>query len=127
MKDIGHFDFGENLLPVNFDDWMTDAIFKDPNDVNFWIEYWIAAYSHILKYHRKTIHLLDYLKLTDNPLESLAGVSELIQISDKKLLTDQHDFLRPPRKHEIETDILSPSLMQKARGIYSKLIDHSMI
>ena len=30
MRGIGHFDFGANLLPVDFDGWLSAAVHTDP-------------------------------------------------------------------------------------------------
>src|SRR5690606_32311264 len=44
MTAIGHFDFGENLRPINFNDWLATAAELDPTTLDFWLAYWVAAY-----------------------------------------------------------------------------------
>ncbi|MDZ7783932.1 MAG: hypothetical protein U5K56_13685 [Halioglobus sp.] len=48
MAGTGHFDFGANLRPIDFDGWLQARRCDDPLQLAFWLEYWIAAYRHVL-------------------------------------------------------------------------------
>jgi len=39
MRAIGHFDFGRNLCPVDFDMWLDSRTSQDPDELAFWLEY----------------------------------------------------------------------------------------
>ena len=49
MKGIGHFDFGDNLRPVDFDSWLDRLKHHDPREMGFWLEYWHAAIGRFSK------------------------------------------------------------------------------
>ena len=40
MRAIGHFDFGENLRPVDFDGWFERRQTEQTDVLAFWLEYW---------------------------------------------------------------------------------------
>ena len=42
MEGIGHFDFGDNLRPVDFDGWLDSSKHRDPREMGFWLEYWLC-------------------------------------------------------------------------------------
>jgi len=64
METIGHLEFGEALRPIDFDGWLTHAgLFShreqrafpymegclDSSTPDFWVDYWTAAYSAVLR------------------------------------------------------------------------------
>ena len=118
MEAIGHHEFGKGLRPVNFDDWLEEA--SPPSQLAFWVEYWVAAYRHILHHADESTVLLSYARLTEEPENSLAQLAEVLDIPAAHL-TSQAEHLRPPRTHSVDRDALSDALLQEATEVYEHL------
>jgi hypothetical protein len=118
MESIGHHEFGKGLRPVNFDDWLETA--SDPSQLAFWVEYWVAAYRHILRQADNSTVLVSYARLTEEPAESLARLAEALGLPTADL-TSQADQLRPPRTHSVDKAELPDALLREATETYQSL------
>jgi len=118
MEAIGHHEFGKGLRPVNFDDWLGDA--SDPSALAFWVEYWVAAYRHILEHAGSSTALVSYARLTKAPEASLARLAEALGLPTVAL-TSQAEHLRPPRTHSVDRTVLPDSLVQTGTDLYERL------
>jgi len=118
MEAIGHHEFGKGLRPVDFDGWLDEA--ADPSALSFWVQYWTAAYRHILKHAGASTILVSYARLTEEPTDSLAQLAEQLGV-EKTALTAQADQLRPPRSHSVEEADLPDEEVQEARAVYQRL------
>jgi len=100
MRWLGHFDFGENLKPINFNDWLDDLnVSPSYEDENFWLQYWIEAYSHILKTQKRlsqasSVFLIDFDKLIASPRESLDAIATKASLNNYHSLTDMQTAIR---------------------------------
>ena len=128
MRWIGHFDFGENLKPINFNGWLDGLeVRPDDKDENFWLEYWIAAYSHILKTRQqldqnKQVFLIDFDKLIASPKESLDAIAAKVKLTNSQLFSDMQRTIRattstPKLVSSVESDKLAT-----AQEIHRKLV-----
>ncbi len=118
MEAIGHHEFGKGLRPVDFDGWLATA--SDPGQLAFWVEYWVAAYRHLLRQADDSTVLVSYARLTEDPEDSLARLAETLGLPMADL-TAQAEQLRPPRTHSVETEELPPPLRQEATETYRSL------
>ena len=118
MEAIGHHEFGKGLRPVNFDDWLSGA--SEPETLTFWVQYWVAAYQHIVQHTRENIHLISYARLTQHPTESLQQLASLLNLPSSDL-TSQADQLRAPRTHSVKTETLPGDLRATAQDTYDRL------
>jgi NADH:ubiquinone oxidoreductase subunit len=118
MEAIGHHEFGKGLRPVNFDGWLAQA--EVPSQLAFWMEYWVAAYRHILHHSDESTVLVSYARLTEKPEASLARLAEVLDVSGGDLAS-QAEQLHPPRTHSVDRDTLSGTLLQKATELYEQL------
>ena len=80
MKDIGHFDFGENLRPVDFDNWVSSGQAQDPESLLFWLNYWVRGYQYMLANAKQHVHFFAYDSFCEKPGPALKGLSELLEI-----------------------------------------------
>jgi len=117
MEAIGHHEFGQGLRPVNFDGWLADA--SDPSRLAFWVEYWVAAYRHLLR-HADDAVLVSYARLTSEPTESLSRLAEALDLPVADL-TSQADQLRPPRTHSVDQETLPHTLLRESAEMYEYL------
>ena len=118
MEAIGHHEFGKGLRPVNFDGWLDDA--AEPSTLTFWVQYWVAAYRHVLQHADESTVLLSYARLTDAPKPTLDRLSDRIDIPDDSLVS-QADRVRPPREHEIDKSAVPDALLQEAAALHDQL------
>lgn len=67
MADIGHFEFGANLRPIDFGHWLRSGDVNPAHGANFWLRYWSAAYAHVLANLRDHVVLVGYDALCADP------------------------------------------------------------
>jgi len=127
MKGIGHYDFGENLRPVNFEGWLDRAEHKDPMGLSFWLEYWITAYEHLLKLTGERVRLVCYETLCENPAETLAEIAGFIGVAEPRALTDQASGVWPLKKVPVELDGVPEELLQKTHDLYAILKEAALV
>lgn len=127
MAGTGHFDFGANLRPINFDRWLQNRRCDNPLQLAFWLEYWIAAYRHALDHAGGAIHLLSFETLTAQPRRSLDRLSDVLALENADSLLRQSDTLRPSREHDIDTSALPAGLADTAEALHARLVECAVV
>ncbi|MEJ2539295.1 MAG: sulfotransferase [Gemmatimonadota bacterium] len=120
MREIGHFDFGENLRPVDFDGWYETRESSDPDSLAFWIEYWVAAYGYLLE-RDVDLSFFSYDALLERPRPSLEALADAIGYSDSQGLAKAGDRLRAPGTTEPDLSAVPDPLLARAREIHDRL------
>lgn len=123
MRAIGHFDFGAHLRPVDFDRWYDGRTQKDPLTLAFWLEYWVAAYQHLLASDRALVHFLDYDRLCADPVPGLRRLAERIDCRDTDRLLASAAAIHPARARSIETSGVPDALLRQAQDVYGALCE----
>ena len=119
MAGIGHYDFGENLRPVNFNQWLDRAGDRQATTIEFWLEYWFETYRHLVE--RDEIHLFCYEDLCTNPSESLARLADVLQPDDRAELLKLASRIQPRRPHPVTLESGVEGLLKKSRDLYQQL------
>ena len=115
MEAIGHHEFGKGLRPVDFGAWLEKA--PPSNQLAFWLQYWIAAYRHVLEHVSTSVRLICYADLTTRPKSELARIAAAVGVGDEEL-TSQAGRVRPPRSHDVlQMDIPVP-VREEAEDLY---------
>ena len=127
MKAIGHYDFGQNLRPIDFDGWLDRRESKDAKSLAFWLEYWIASYQHLLNENAAALEFFDYDELCKNSDRGLKTLAEIIKSRDRQSLLSFASRIRSPKPRDINTHNLPTSLLKEANLIYDRLKDTSTI
>ena len=134
---IGHFDFGANLKPVDFDGWFTKGSPKDPMTLGFWLDYWRAAYRHVLRVltvgggpgsdrAEGRLHLVCF-----EDLKAMADLSSLAAAigcggDEARAVQDRAAILScPPPKPEPDAG-LDPAAVADAQELYDTLRDRAL-
>lgn len=125
MQDIGHFDFGGNLSPINFDNWLDNDRRADPTDITFWLEYWIAAYRHVLDNADESVFLVSFESMTKDPKMNLKSLSDRLGLRDPTTLVQQHQTLRQPKVHHIRNTCAPGPLLEQADELFAQLVERS--
>lgn len=119
MRKIGHFDFGENLRPVDFDGWY-DRCQSEPDQFAFWVEYWTATYRHLLDSGEKLL-FVGYDALCQRPEAVLRAVARAIDSADVQGLASLHRRLHRPTEHGMDLGGVPEALQRRARGVHEGL------
>ena len=121
MNDIGHFDFGANLRPIDFDGWADCDCPGSPDEVGFWLRYWCVAFEHILKLANLVpVALVNYDRLCDGPMPGLHNISDLLEIDDTSILQQAGRF-RPSNSYDGMAHGLSEEVTERATTVHLKL------
>ena len=126
MKAIGHYDFGQNLCPIDFGGWFDRRKSTDTNSLAFWLEYWVASYQHLLRENVDFLNFFDYEALCENPQRGLKSLAEVVESCDPGALVSFVSQIRQPKPREINTGALSASLLRDANLIYARLREISL-
>ncbi len=125
MADIGHFDFGENLRPIDFDGWLDRGTGRDPLHVAFWLDYWLATYRHVMAHAgHPRLHLVRFESLGERDLAPLAAA---IALDDAAALNARAGILKRPPAREGETAGLSGDQVEAARSLYAAMTQRACL
>lgn len=120
MKAIGHYEFGENLRPIDFESWLDDRRERDFLSLGFWLEYWLVAYRHLLA-EADLAHYVDYDALCAEPAAGLRLLASIVQIRDADAFVTAAKSIRAARPHNVDVAGISPRLLQDAETLYAEL------
>ena len=134
---LGHHEFGLDHLPFAFaKPHMTAGL--QPDDPNYWLDYWCAVHQHLLLLEADNLHLVNHAALCAQPARVLGKVLETLGL--KADATALAKMVRatpstsvaaaPPQRHERRTsetqdeilarpDEFRPDLLQRAHTAYS--------
>jgi len=121
MRAIGHFDFGQNLRPVDFDNWLDQRTTRDPEEIGFWLEYWVACYRHLLKNNTDNLHFVHYEGLCKNPEHGLQILAEVIKTRHPEMLLSSATTIRPVELREVNVGATPEFILREANDCYLEL------
>ena len=122
MQDIGHFDFGENLRPVDFDGWVSSEQTSDPDTLLFWVRYWIKAYRYLLSNATDHAHFFPYDDFCESPGDKLRDLGELLEINDIDSLMRQADRITAPQPYDIDVGSIPSDILHQAETLFEELL-----
>lgn len=121
MEAIGHYDFGKNLRPIDFDGWFDRRQSESTESITFWLEYWIASYRHLIQAKHDFLNFLNYDVLCSNPEKSLEAIATLVDVNDPKVLTSMASRIGSPRPKQIDRSALPKALLAEVNSVYDCL------
>jgi hypothetical protein len=121
MRAIGHYDFGENLRPIDFGGWLDNRMSSDTGCLTFWLEYWVVSYRRLLTQNPDILCFLDYDALCNSPERGLRLLAHAIGSRDYDALLSTANKIRGPRPREIDANAVPASLIQEADRVYARL------
>ncbi len=125
MAGIGHFDFGHNLKPVNFDGWFDGRDVSAADDLAFWLAYWCATYRALLRAaDHARLHLLSFERLGAaeglRPLAAAAGLDEADLAAHAALLS-------PAATRDVDTSSVPDALLEEAEALHRALGERCLL
>lgn len=121
MAGVGHFDFGDNLKPVNFEHWVEHSTSRCAEDIVYWYEYWCACYRHLVAIESDRICFVDFDKLCQQPEAELRRIADFIDLSDAQLLVQQAGLLHSSNMAGEEDSELPLELANRVASLYRTL------
>ena len=126
MEDIGHFDFGDNFRPINFNNWLDRSESNDADTPAFWMQYWCEAFDYVLSHPVNNAILISYDNCCENPESALTHIGEKIKLEAPEALVQQADRFRIPAHYDPDTLGISPSLLERANALNNRLLELSV-
>lgn len=120
MESIGHLEFGEALRPIDFGNWLDRSGRATPENINFWLAYWLAAYGDLLSCKSDKLCFFDYDAACAAPDAALARLAEKLALDSAAPLRDQAVRFRPPAARHRQTDDGGP-LQRRAYALLDEL------
>ena len=127
MKGIGHFEFGDNLRPVDFDGWLDSSKHRDPREMGFWLAYWCAAYRSLLAEATERVRFVNYDALCADPRSGLERIAQFIQVENKNAFLAQTERIHAPSSHEIDCALLDDTMVEEAKALHAQLVMFSSL
>lgn len=121
MSAIGHYDFGQNLRPIDFAGWLDQRQSPNAESIVFWLEYWAASYTHLLEEKQGPVNFLNYNSLCEDPQAGLKIIADVVNASDAEALIENANRIGNPRPKQIDTGVFPKSLLKKVDDIYGAL------
>jgi hypothetical protein len=108
---IGHSEFGSNYQPI-FD---MDLNYRDPGDINHWIEQWVKVYTHCYEVLREkdNISFVCYEKLCATP-KYWGEIQDKIRLNHK----NHFEFRNSLKTFDMK---INNNLMKKAEYVYNEI------
>lgn len=122
MEFLGHYEFGESFRPVNFNHWLDRE--EGPYEINsdFWLQYWIEAYSHVLSLERDDrVIFLDFDTLMNHAEHTLQCVADSVHLKNKDGFASGASAIRTPTTQPLKATYCSVNRLEEAVSVYKKL------
>ncbi|WP_339978784.1 sulfotransferase [Gymnodinialimonas mytili] len=123
MEGIGHFEFGEALRPISFDPARSYSV--QPEQMTFWLHYWIEAYEHVLANAGAQSVFVDHDALCRQPLQLLPELADAIGLEHQETLTEMAGMFHAPRPVPELNDVPT-TLLQRADELHAELCRHTI-
>lgn len=123
MADLGHFDFGANLRPIDFGGWLGGRDLAAAQQLPFWLEYWLAAHRHLLAHAGDDrLVLVDFARLCAGDVTALADRLG----TPAAPLQQQAARLRVPPAHAVDAAAVPPQLREALRDTHARLVQRAV-
>ncbi len=120
MTDIGHFDFGEMHRPIFFPLTEELTAHHDPVTLDYWISYWIAAFSYVVEKKDKVL-LLSYEDTCRKGETALVDLCDRLNIPEDGMLASASAIFKEPSQKHRDKSGIDPLLLKRAEKIYGEL------
>lgn len=113
MRWLVHYEFGIDHRPFHLDN--KEKIYKNPDDLHYWIEQWVHVYSYVLAQPKHlSLYFVGYENLCLKTEKTWAALCEKVALADvpaPKFSLRQSD----------STVVIEPVLLKQARALYDAL------
>ena len=108
MNMLSHYEFGKNHKPAFLSQYNSSY---DPNNINYWLEYWIMVYSKILEnIGHKDLNFLSFETLNQFPDKVIVNILnslKIININSKSFKNEIKNIKKKKFDHlQIDKNVL---------------------
>jgi hypothetical protein len=121
MADIGHYEFGRLHRPFAFGDFPAEPSHGRPEQLDYWLRYWIAAYAHV-DAARERVRPLDYERWCAEPHQQLGALAEAVGLPRGDALARAVARVQGPPPARAEPAAFDPALVARARDLHRALV-----
>ena len=121
MLAIGHYDFGRNLKPVDFDGWCAADVLPPADTLDFWIIYWTRAYEYLSRHANRNLILFDYDAFCEDPESGLSVLGDCLGVVDCQRLRSFSGRIRRPSPLPVDSTGFSESCISEADAVLRRL------
>jgi hypothetical protein len=126
MQWLGHFEFGNDVRPVNFGGWLDTYGRRDHDTREFWLAYWIAVHRALLSCDTPNVFFVDYDSLCREPKTGLEALAAAVQIDQPERLVAQAPRFRAPSQRPGRTSDEGPG-WREAWDLHAALTERSIV
>jgi len=123
MEDIGHYEFGDLHKPIAFPGLNAWISKRDPQTINYWVAYWIAAYEYVLS-RRDSAILFSYEQTCLNARSELSEIFEQLNVNSEGMLDSISALFRSPPPAQADPAVVDPLLREAARELHHELLNY---
>lgn len=118
MRDVGHYEFGALHRPLHFDGFnaITDGL--TPDDPDYWLSYWLAAYRTV-EMHLNGVCLAPLPNTDENSEAVFSRVVEYLGLTANPKDLARHWRAIPSHANAADYDA---RLLQTSRSLYERLV-----
>ena len=121
MADVGHFEFGADLRPIDFGHWLRGGDVDPPQGANFWLRYWCAAYAHVLANPCGHVVFVDYDALCADPASILRRIGAAAGIDASTDPAALAGRIRAPVRYDADILDVDRNLLDAAIELHHEL------
>lgn len=126
MEWLGHFEFGANLRPIDFQQWVNKDITLNPDGNDFWLNYWAVTYEASLAASGSNVFFIDYDRLCTDPELVLRELAKVLDIEDAAALVAQASRIHRPTNYADYSKSVTEALDIRVRQTYDALKERSI-
>lgn len=125
MADIGHFEFGANLRPIDFNGWLDQKERASAQTARFWLQYWCVAFQYILDLPDSRRIFVSYDHLCTDPEATFQRLGAALGLDASANLGADAD-IRAPRRYDVKALDLDPGLVARASALHQALLERAV-
>lgn len=119
MAWLGHHEFGPGHRPFAFARSRMNAALQ-PNDPNYWLDYWNAVYLHVLDLRDSRFNLISHDQMRHAPSQFLAAIFALLGVQGD--ISGMAAQIRIPATQDKPPTEFAPEILSAARETHRRLL-----
>jgi hypothetical protein len=121
MADIGHYEFGRLHRPFAFGGFLDERGTRDPDQPDYWLAYWIAAYDDV-RAARSRLRPLAYDRWCASPRAEFGALVEAVGLPRGDGFERAVARVRAAPPPAVEPGGYDAALVERARAVYRSLL-----
>lgn len=124
MAALGHFEFGANLRPVDFDAWVGTRDLAAAEQLPFWLEYWQRTYQQLLGNVDERLVFVDFGRLAAS--RDTTPLATRLALVDPPALAQQAARLQPLPERAVDVGGVTQALWDAVGETFAGLQRRSL-